>query len=231
MTECVNRLIAKPPQSKREASTLFSYFSSRLGEIGQNNVVKLADARVVPVMTERKTANGFIDEKTAPPKDVKHLTPRQCYLGKSPTYTEIFDFVDFGDEANAFLLKCGSKTEPTKLELATLACKEPARLLGILKSPEKYLNMLRTLAEELPTLKRDKVLFKQMKASKFLLGSVEIPGNKENQKSQDIGNTDDNESDEDVDGSIKQYQLAMPSQIVIVSCSHFGYPFNLANTA
>lgn len=231
MTECVNRLIAKPPQSKREASTLFSYFSSRLGEIGQNNVVKLADARIVPVMTEHKTANGFIDEKAAPQKEVKHLTPRQCYLGKSPTYTEIFDFVDFGDDANAFLLKCGSKTEPTKLELAALACKEPARLLGILQSPEKYLSMLRTLADELPTLKKDKVLFKQMKASRFLLGSVDIPGNKENQKSQGVGATDGNESDEDVDGSIKQYQLALPSQIVIVSYSRLIDPFYLANTA
>ena len=178
MTECVNRLIAIPPQSKHEASTLFSYFASRLGEIGQNNVARLADARIVPIVSKHKTENGSIGEKTRQ-GDLKHLTPRQCYLGNSPTYSEIFDFVDFGNEANAFLLKCGSKNEPTKLELAALACKEPARLLGIMQSPEKYLGMLRTLADDLPTLKRDKVLFKQMKASKFLLGSIEIP-NKEN---------------------------------------------------
>ena len=231
MTECVNRLVAKPPQSKREASTIFSYFSSRLSEIGQNNVVKLADARIVPVVSERKTENGFADEKAEAHGDMRHLTPRQCYLGNSPTYTEIFDFVDFGHDANAFLLKCGSKTEPTKLELAALACKEPARLLGVLQSPEKYLNMLRTLADELPTLRRDKVLFKQMKASKFLLGSVEIPGNKENKKWQMLGDTDGNESDEDLDGSIKQYQLALPSQIVIVSSSRLRDQLNFTNTA
>ena len=217
MTECVNRLISKPPQTKREASTLFGYFSSRLAEIGQNNVAKLADAHIVPVMAERKTSNGFIDEKAGSQTEMKHLTPRQCYLGKSPNYTEIFDFVDFGDDANAFLLKCGSKTEPTKLELAALACKEPARLLGVLQSPEKYLGLLRTLADELPTLKRDHALWKQMKASKFLLGSVEIPGSKENKRVKDVDASDDNESDEDIDGSIKQYQLALPSQIVIVS--------------
>ncbi|KAG0648418.1 High temperature G [Hyphodiscus hymeniophilus] len=215
MTECVNRLIAKPPRSKRDAGTLFAYFSSRLAEIGQNNVVKLTDARIVPVLTERKTANGFIDEK-AEPQGVKLLTPRQCYLGKSPTYAEIFDFVDFGDDANGFLLKCGSKTEPTKLELAALACKEPARLLGVLQSPEKYLSMLRTLADELPTLKRDKALWKQMKAAKFLLASVEISGTKHNKKLPDVSLTDGNESDEDMDGSIKQFQLALPNQIVIV---------------
>jgi hypothetical protein len=228
MTECVNRLIAKPPQTKREASTLFSYFSSRLAEIGQNNVVKLGDARIVPVMAERKTANGFVDERAGTRGEVRHLAPRQCYLGKSPMYSEIFDFVDFGDDANPFLLKCGSKTEPTKLELAALACKEPARLLGILQSPEKYLSMLRTLADELPTLKRDKVLFKQMKASKFLLGSVEIAESKE-KESQDVGCTDGNDSDEDIDGSIKQYQLALPSQIVIVSHSDLN-PVRFTNT-
>jgi hypothetical protein len=217
ITECVNRLIAKPPRSKGEASTLFSYFSSRLSEIGQNNVTKLADARFVPASSERQTENGFVDEKAGAQGGVKLLTPRQCYLGSSPTYSEIFDFVDFGHDANAFLLKCGSKTEPTKLELAALACKEPARLLGILQSPEKYLSMLRTLADELPTLKRDKVLFKQMKASKFLLASVDIPPTKEGKKSATIAATDGNESDEDFDGSIKQYQLALPSQIVIVS--------------
>ena len=221
MTECVNRLIVKPPQTNRGASTVFSYFSSRLAEIGQNNVAKLADARVVPVTTDRKTANSFIDEKASAQSEVRHLTPRQCYLGKSPTYAEIFDFVDFGDDANAFLLRCGSKTEPTKSELAALACKEPARLLGILRSPEKYLSMLRTLADELPTLKSDKVLFKQMKASKFLLGSVEIPGSKDGKKTQETDMINGDGSDDEVDGSIKQYHLALPSQIVIVSSSVF----------
>lgn len=217
MTECVNRLIARPPQSKREASTLFSYFSSRLGEIGPNSIANLADARIVPVTSELKSANGFVDEKAGSEGGMRHLTPRQCYLGTSPTYTEIFDFVDFGADANAFLLKCGSKTEPTKLELAALACKEPARLLGILQSPEKYLGMLRTLADELPSLRRDRALFKQMKASKFLLASVDIPGNKGKKMSQSLSSTDGNESDEDIEGSIKQYQLALPSHVVIVS--------------
>jgi hypothetical protein len=223
ITECCNRLIAKPPQTKGEASTLFCYFATRLGEIGQNNATKLADARIVPTSTERQSANGFTDEKAGTHGGIKLLAPRQCYLGSSPTYSEIFDFLDFGNDANVFLLKCGSKTEPTKLELAALACREPARLLGILQSAEKYLSMLRTLAEELPMLKRDKVLFKQMKASKLLLASVDIPAAKENKKSQMFASTDGNDSDEDVEGSIKSYQLALPNQIVIVSNPTYKY--------
>jgi hypothetical protein len=174
----------------------------------------------VPVFSKQQTENGFVDEKKAEnASGLKMLTPRQCYLGSSSTYSDIFDFVDFGNEANAFLLKCGSKNEPTKVELAYLACREPARLLGVMQSPEKYLSLLRSLADDLPTLRKDKVLLKQMKASKFLLGSVEIPNEKTNQKSYKLGSAQDgNDSDDDLDEqSIKQYQLAVPSKIVIVS--------------
>jgi hypothetical protein len=218
MTECVNRLIAKPPAGKREALIMFSYFSSRLGEIGQNNVAKLADARIVPVTSQLQTSNGYPDEKASNNSKVRYLTPKQCYLGSSSTYGEIFEFVDFGNEANAFLLKCGSKNEPTKLELAALVCKEPARLLGIMQSTERYLGLLRTLADDLPQLKRDKVLFKQMRQSKWLLGSTEIPASKEKPR-QAVSAEDGADSDlEDIEGaSIKQFQLALPSQIVVVS--------------
>ena len=43
------------------------------------------------------------------------VAPQSVYLGTSSTYGEIFDFVDFGRTANAFLLKCGAKLEPTKV--------------------------------------------------------------------------------------------------------------------
>ncbi|KAH8821460.1 hypothetical protein F5884DRAFT_867485 [Xylogone sp. PMI_703] len=211
ITECVNRLIAKPPQSRREASTFFGYFAGRLGEISHNNVVKLGDARIVPVLSQNEPDG----EKFSDEKGIKHLTPRQVYLGSSSVYSEIFDFVDFGIEANTFLLKCGSKHEPTKLELAALACREPARLLSVMQSPEKYLSMLRTLADDLPTLKKDKVLFKQMRSSPFLLATKEVPASKKTGK---LGSDADEDGldEEDEDTPIKQYQLALPSQIVIV---------------
>ena len=200
ITECVNRLIGKPPKTKAEAITLFQYFASQLQEMGQNSIAKLSDAKIVP-LEGQSTSNR---------PGITHVTPRQCYLGSSSTYKDIFDFVDFGDLANMFLLRCGSKNEPTKLELAGLACKEPARLLGIMQSPDKYLAMLRTLADDLPVLKRDKDLFRKMKISKFLLGSVEISASG-SKKVEEIG-------DEDLeDNSIKQYQLVSPSETVIVS--------------
>ena len=218
MTESVNRLLTKPPQSRRDAITLFAYFASRLGELGQNHVAKIADAKIVPVPT-KQTENGYPAEKVGEKPSVKHLSPLQCYLGSSSTYSDIFDFVDFGDRANTFLLKCGSKHEPTKLELAALVSKEPARLLSVMQSPEKYLNLLKSLAEELPSLKRDKVLYKQMKSAKWLLGSVEIPSSKEKSRQSSTNDGAGSDQEDDEASSIKQYQLATPSQIVVVNIS------------
>lgn len=229
MAECLQYIISKPPQTKLEATTLFTYFASRLGELGQMKTGLLGSSRIVPVFSTRQATSEFPNgKKSGSSNEMKLLTPRQCYLGSSSTYADIFDFVDFGNEANAFLLKCGSKVEPTKIELAYLACKEPARLLGVMQSPEKYLSLLRSLANDLPMLKKDKVLWKEMKVSKFLLGSVEIPSENKDRKSYKLSSEQDGtESDEEFeDQSIKQYQLAVPNRIVIVrSIIHPGlYP-------
>ncbi len=132
--------------------------------------------------------------------------PPHCYLGSSSMYGDIFDFVDFGPNANAFLFKCGSRSEPGKTEIARLACSEPARLISTLQSSERYLNLLRSLADDLPTLKKDKDLFRKMKTSPFLLASREIPSPKGR----------DTELD-DEEAPIKQFSLAAADQI-----SHLG---------
>lgn len=208
ITECVNCLIKTPPKSRRDAISLFGYFAGRLGELGYNSCAKLGSSAIVPVIDRR-------EESTVVPNE-RYLAPRQCYLGSSSEYAEIFDFVDFGEEANAFLLKCGSKNEPTKLELAALVCQEPARLLGIMQSPEKYLNLLRSLASDLHMLRRDKALFKQMKASKFLLGSKELLAAKEKPKLNSILDEQESEVEELEDAPLKQWQLEEPSRIVVV---------------
>jgi hypothetical protein len=216
ITECTDRLIKKPPTSRREAVLFFSYFSARLGELGVANLAKLGNAPIVPIADSQKTSSSLLNEKAPETTRMKYLTPRQCYLGNSPTYNDIFDFVDFGNEANAFLMKCGSKDEPTKKELAALVCQEPARLLGIMQSPEKYLQLLRRLADDLAMLKKDKVLFKQMRASKFLLGSKEIAGTKEKPKSSSLLDDGDSDLEGLEDAPVKQWQLALPGSLVVV---------------
>ncbi|KAK0635252.1 hypothetical protein B0T17DRAFT_612150 [Bombardia bombarda] len=193
---CVDRLIAKPPQDRQAAITLFGYLASRLGDLGSADIAKLKSALIVPV-TRKK------DEKSQ--SAIFHIQPQRCYLGSSSTYGDIFDFVDFGTDANTFLYKCDAKLEPTKIEIAHLACGEPARLLSVLQSPEKYLSLLRTLSDDVATLKRDRELFKKMRTAPWLLGFSELSSAR--------GEAADAKEEE---APIKQYQLATASQISVL---------------
>ncbi|CAK7224341.1 hypothetical protein SCUCBS95973_005484 [Sporothrix curviconia] len=252
INECVNRLLAKPPQSRDAAAVVFTYFSTRLADLHGNSLNALRNGAFVPVVRKTTmsssappavTPNGFPDEKKAAAsgsrttktvETVEHIKPDACYLGSSATYGNIFDFVDFGVNGNAFLFKCGSKSEPTKIEIARLACTEPARLLSTLQTTDRYLALLRSLAEELPRLKNDRELFKQMQSSPFLLASREITRQKSQQATPrasgafstlfpstqasgangDDGN--DNDDDDDDEPPIRQYQLASAKNICIL---------------
>ncbi|KAF4779843.1 hypothetical protein HER10_EVM0007195 [Colletotrichum scovillei] len=201
ITECVSRLLAKPPQDQQMAITLFEYFALRNSDLGEGSLSKLRDAPIVPVTRQARDSG----EKSG--SYVTHLSPKRCYLGTSATYGNIFDFVDFGTNANTFLYKCGAKEEPSKPEIANLACTEPARLLSILQSPDKYLALLKSLAENMPTLKKDKELIRKMKSSPFLLAAKEIPSPPSKEKLIEV---------DDDDAPIKQYQLATANRIVIL---------------
>ncbi|KAG7121143.1 hypothetical protein HYQ44_004023 [Verticillium longisporum] len=205
--ECVSRLLAGPPQDEQQAAKLFAYFALRIADLGEQSLSRLRDAPIVPV--RRPARDGAVASKEKPGAGGSTLTlisPQRVYLGSSTTYGNIFDFVDFGGDANAFLFKCGAKTEPTKPELAQLACSEPARLLSILQSPDKYMTLLRSLAESLPQLKRDKELFRKMSVSPFLLGAKEIPSTTQGPLV-DV---------EDEEAPIKQYQLASANRIILL---------------
>ncbi|KAM0285189.1 hypothetical protein ACHAQH_001620 [Verticillium albo-atrum] len=205
--ECVSRLLARPPQDEQQATKLFAYFALRIADLGEQSLSRLRDAPIVPVRRQaRDGANGTKEKSGAVGSIFVLISPQRAYLGSSATYGDIFDFVDFGGDANAFLFKCGAKTEPTKPELAQLACSEPARLLSILQSPDKYMTLLRSLAESLPLLKRDKELFRKMATSPFLLGAKEIPSTTHGPLV-DI---------EDEEAPIKQYQLAPANRIVLL---------------
>jgi len=196
---CVERLIVNPPQDRNAAIALFEYFATRLNELGQNHVARLKDALIVPVVRKTHSSRGPGEKASA---SVSYTKPQFCYLGSSSTYGDIFDFVDFGPNANTFLFKCGAKNEPTKREIAELACGQPARLLSVVNSSEKYMDLLRSLVDELPSLRQqDRDLYKKMKTAPWLLGFRELSSDK---------------SAEDDDKSLRQYELARPSQIVVL---------------
>ncbi|KAI9813790.1 MAG: hypothetical protein M1827_003580 [Pycnora praestabilis] len=214
MPECVNRLLKSPPRSRRVAKEVFGYFAGRLGEVGTNSVERLGNASIVPVFPKQHTANATMSEKS---DALRYLPPKSCFLGDSEVYGDIFDFVDFGQEANTFLLKCGSKHEPTKTELAYIVVREPARLLNLYQSPEKYLNLLRNLADSLPVLRKDKALYKEMRRAPFLLAYKDISTKSaKDGKNGKVLSTQYDDLDEEEEVGIKEWSLASASQIILV---------------
>lgn len=91
-----------------------------------------------------------------------------------------------------------------KHEIATFACNEPARLWTTVQTSDKYLDVLRSLAVDLSTLKRDKELYRKMKTEKWLLAFRDIPTSKGK------GSEDDEYSE-----PVRHAQLATPGEIVI----------------
>lgn len=160
--QAAERLLRNPPKTRSDAKVMFGYFATRLNDIGPNGN-----------LAERLGESAIVPAKTIKSGNVKMVSPRSCFLGDSQTYGDIFDFVDFGADANAFLLKIGCKHEPNPLELAQMLVREPARLFTVL-GPEKYQALLLRLAENAASLKTDKTLWSNMKKMPCLLAIREV---------------------------------------------------------
>lgn len=169
MSECVDRLIHNPPRTYRNAREIFAYFASRVIEMDNKHVEQLANADIVPIKGKSSTSN----EKSGQSENIKHIAPSLCFLGDGENYADIFDYVDFGQDANVFLLKCGSKHEPNSQELAARVISEPTRVYTALEMP-RYLELLRNLADSWQTIKKNKALVRNVKAAPFLVGYREL---------------------------------------------------------
>jgi hypothetical protein len=214
MDQCIRILLERPPKSHRDARAMFTYFAGRLSEINSSTIPRLSDAKFVPIFSEPPASPAVVSEKVKKPK---FISPKNCFLGDGDTYGEIFNFVDFGQEANAFLLKCGSKHEPTKLEVAQILVKEPARISTTFRNPEKYLNLLRSLAESISTLKKNKELFRDMKTAPFLLASKELPATHSFSEKPTHGRIEEIEDlDEEESQGIREWQLASAQDAIII---------------
>ncbi|KIV91504.1 hypothetical protein PV10_06036 [Exophiala mesophila] len=204
MEQCINVLHRRPPTSYNDARAMFTYFATRLNEINASNIPRLMDMNFIPVFAQNR-------EKSAPKL---HTSPRNCFLGESDAFGEIFHYVDFGIEANSFLLKCGSKAEPSQVEIAQILVREPARISSTFRNPEKYLALLRNLADNIKTLKKHKDLFAEMKKAPFLLASKELPAppnHAEKARSEDPDDFDEEEAH-----GIREFQLCSAQDAIII---------------
>ncbi|KAJ5279942.1 hypothetical protein N7478_005314 [Penicillium angulare] len=206
MSECLEVLIKQPPTTPKEASVIFKYLAGRGSELSRRDVDRVGESSIIPIITKTQSEKG---------QRTRFVAPKLCYLGDGEDYKDIFDFVDFGQEANFFLLAVGSRREPTKIEIARMLVKEPARISTAFQSSEKYLMLLRTLAENLSLLKKDNDLFNDMKRARFLLASRDIPPQDTNKdgKGKSV-ETEALDPDEDLD--IREWSLAAAKDIMVV---------------
>ncbi|KAE9976820.1 hypothetical protein BLS_001825 [Venturia inaequalis] len=198
MQQVATRVINHPPTSLLEAIGVFGYLGGRLTQLNAQLAEAFGNARIVPIIgTEEKQM-------------VRHVAPKMCFLGASEMYGGILDFVDFGMEANSFLLSVGSKHEPSSPELARIVIDGPSRILGMLGT-DRYMDLLRKLAENQSALKSNKTLWKDLQTSPCLLAykeHAETAGYKEKES----GNLIDFDEDEP---TVRSYSLRQASDIVI----------------
>ncbi|KAI9894366.1 MAG: hypothetical protein M1814_003122 [Vezdaea aestivalis] len=220
MSACFDRLVARPPQNRKEVRDQLGYLAQRVGSINTIMATKFGNAKFVPVPPKVRSSEKYSDD---PPRQLRWISPRSCYMGDGDVWRSAFDFVDFGEDINIFLLKCGAKHEPTKVEIAQLLVSEPRKLLDQFNSIDTYLGVLRTLADSAPILKKDKTLWKNMQKSEFLLAYQEVKsekrGGERNFKSSDKIYLDSDSEDEMTDEKthvVKEYSLVTAKQTVVV---------------
>lgn len=206
LADCITVLARRPPTTHTDARAVFGYFAGRLGEIDSSATSRLKVLPFIPIFSKNK-------EKAI---SIRHATPQSCFLGENDAFAEVFDWIDFGNAANSFLIRCGSKLEPTKTEVAQILVREPARISSAFRSPEKYLALLRSMADSSAELKKNKELWREMKKAPFLLASKELaaPQGKESQAVARIDDLDDLEDDETQ--GIREFQLCKADDAVIV---------------
>ncbi|KAF2478642.1 hypothetical protein BDY17DRAFT_305555 [Neohortaea acidophila] len=199
---CVERLVKTPPTDYASAKALYGYFAGRLNELPPrgNLTDRLGNAPIVPILQR----SGGEKRSSA----VRYVTPTSCFIGDGATYGDIFDFVDFDAEANTFLLRVGSKHEPSATEIASMLVRQPARLLETL-GHEKYLQILRKIAESAATLKKDKSLWQQLKSSPCLLAEKQV-------SNLPAGDDEKVRELEDEEMFIKEYSLAAAPGMVLL---------------
>ncbi|QSL66000.1 hypothetical protein MERGE_003137 [Pneumocystis wakefieldiae] len=191
--EVVSILIKSPPTTIGFARAQFEYLASRLGELKKSVLEKLNKVKFIPIQKPHEN-------------EIKYLSPDLCFIQEDDSvfYNQIFDFVDFGHKANVFLKACGTLSQPSFPQLAELLLKDAKYVFSLVKTPEKYQDILRKLVISSYFYKKTKDIFRDMENKPFLLASRK-------RKNKMIGNKLFPENQETV-----EYLLSDASSIFIV---------------
>ncbi|KAF2711138.1 hypothetical protein K504DRAFT_429752 [Pleomassaria siparia CBS 279.74] len=228
--DCIQRLVKSPPKTRLDAEMQFAYLANRSAELDQHRALlhDIMAAHIVPVFRKYyldPTCAGFEDpsrRQTGKTETRVHHyeSPENVFIGRDQEYRGIIDYVSFGAEATAFLLKVGAKHEPSSLDLAGLLCRGPSRFLNTI-GQERYLDLLRKLAGFADTLVKDKALVKSMIASSILLGYRDIKD-----ESKKLVSVEDDIFDDLEDADVhREWSLNKGNDIVIIDDINFFFKF------
>ena len=162
-TQLVDMLLQHSPQSLTTAKLQFTYLASRIGDFSKDQLIELSHHSFVPISlnTQEKRQKH------------KHVSPRSCFItsagSKNLLYSQIFDFVDFGVQANTFLHSCGARSEPSLIQIANVVSTNPRRIVQLCGSEKAYLEYIRKFALEASILKSDAEVWRKLQKSDFLL--------------------------------------------------------------
>ncbi|KAF2756269.1 hypothetical protein EJ05DRAFT_478282 [Pseudovirgaria hyperparasitica] len=175
---CVQSLISQPPKTLKEASQMFSYMASRVSEKDKELLEMISDAQIVPIFISiaedgSKSSVTSHEQFTRVSSSAQVVlsamrTPSSVFIGKDQEYKDLLTYVDFGEQANMFLLKAGSRHEPSSIELLGIVAEDPGKFLRSI-GVDKYLELLRKFADNCTNIKYEQGLFEKLKRTPFLL--------------------------------------------------------------
>ena len=210
----VENLISSPPSDHSHARAIFEYLSGRLQEFETKIADRLGNSRIVPIRSKNERGSLKSEAPT-----YTYTTPRMSFLGDSSVYGKILDFVDFGPDGNAFLMKIGAGREPGVVDLAKKLASHPQNLLDIL-GQHKFLDLLRKLSENFLPLRADRVLWEQLKSNATILGYRDVSDPYRTRLNDAEINTEvvDRVLEDmlEDDGLVREWSLAYPSDLVAV---------------
>ncbi|KAF2006235.1 hypothetical protein P154DRAFT_517895 [Amniculicola lignicola CBS 123094] len=223
--DCIQKLLQKKPASKVDAELQFGYLASRAAELDQNRslISNLSKAEIVPIFRKYYLDPGSIGFEDRRKRQIgkserrihHYESPESVFVGQDETWRGILDYVHYGAEATAFLLKVGAKHEPSSYDLAMLLARGPSKFLNTV-GQERYLELLRKLSEQAGNLWKDKELVKMLIASSVLLGYRDIkePGKKQPPVEEDLDDFDELDIH-------REWSLNRANEVVIIDDVHY----------
>ncbi|KAF9562769.1 hypothetical protein CPC08DRAFT_749290 [Agrocybe pediades] len=198
--QLMSLLQSKPPKNDAEARVMFSLLASRVNDFRSSDLHLLSSTPFVPIPLEPGAAGP----------STRWLPPSQCYLaGQDNTgfHSKLFVFVNFGSAANAFLLACGTRSQPSVEEVAKILLANPRQFYELAQGPTNFIAELRNLAVNEKTLSSGTIL--RMKKAPILLG-LQRKARRQNKETDDW---DEDEWD-------TTYDLMKPNEIIVADDTH-----------